>query len=71
MEFNDLKVGDIVRPYTNDVNNVDYVTTTGKYKVVKLYREDNEEVERMDIECDDFGDIYKQESPSDFEKIQD
>ncbi len=67
MNFNGLKVGDIVSPHTNDVNNVGYVTTTGKYIVKKLYKSPWGEI--MDIECVDFGDVYALESPSDFSVV--
>ena len=67
MNFNGLKVGDTVSPHTNDVNNVDYVTTTGKYIVKKLYK--SPYGESMDIECVDFGDVYILESPNDFSVV--
>ena len=68
MKFNGLKVGDIVRPNTNDVNNVDHVTMGSTYVVTRLYVENG--FERMDIDSDEYIDeSYTMEEPKDFNKV--
>lgn len=69
VEYNELKLGDIVRPHTNDLVNVDYVTTSGIYKVIKLYK-DRYGYERIDIECQEMVDsVFLGECPDDYSVV--
>lgn len=68
MKFNGFKVGDVVRPHTNDTYNIDYVTTGSTYTIVRLYIQDG--IERMDIDDTDYKDAhYTMEQPQDFTKV--
>lgn len=64
----ELKIGDIVRPHTNDLNNIDYVTTTGLYEITNIYYVNG--VERIDIKNVEYDDEeYYFEESSDLSKV--